>query len=228
MAKDKKSFVLYADIIHTVKHLTDVQSGQLFKHLLAYVNDVNPVIEDPIINIAFEPIKQQLKRDLRKYEDIKSKRSEAGKKSAKARKQKASEQNQQKLTSVESVKQTPTNPTVNVNDNVNVTDNVINKKESDKEKPTSPASDEGTFHDIEKLKLRYDDPKLKNAICKNMGVSEQILKISLEQFNADLKSEGRFYETQKEYSRYFLNCIKSGKYPKQKTKKFKSPTDLTF
>jgi len=88
MAKDKKSFVLYADQIHTVKHLTDEQAGQLYKHLLAYVNDEDPVLENPILNIAFEPIKQQLKRDLVKYEKKKQQWSEAGKRSAEARKAK--------------------------------------------------------------------------------------------------------------------------------------------
>ena len=42
MAKDKKSFVLYCDIIHTIEQLTDEQAGHLFKHVLYYVNDLNP------------------------------------------------------------------------------------------------------------------------------------------------------------------------------------------
>lgn len=68
MAEGKKSFLLYADIIHTVRHLTDDKAGLLFKHILGYVNDEKPTTDDIIINIAFEPLKQQLKRDLRKWE----------------------------------------------------------------------------------------------------------------------------------------------------------------
>ena len=64
MAENKKAFVLYADVLHTIKYLNDEQAGQLFKHILAYVNDENPTNENPIINIAFEPIKQQLKREI--------------------------------------------------------------------------------------------------------------------------------------------------------------------
>ena len=79
MAENKKGFVLYADLIHTVKQLPDDKAGMLLKHILSYVNDENPTTEDIIINIAFEPIKQQLKRDLVKYEDVKVKRSKAGK-----------------------------------------------------------------------------------------------------------------------------------------------------
>jgi hypothetical protein len=70
MAKDKKSFVLYCDIIHTIEQLTDEQAGHLFKHVLQYVNDQNPQTDNVITKIAFEPIKQQLKRDLNKYEQI--------------------------------------------------------------------------------------------------------------------------------------------------------------
>lgn len=70
MAKDKKSFILYCDIIHTVEQLNDVDAGKLFKHILRYVNDLNPEADDIITKIAFEPIKQQLKRDLKKYERL--------------------------------------------------------------------------------------------------------------------------------------------------------------
>jgi hypothetical protein len=80
MAKDKKSFLLYCDIIHTVEKLDDVQAGKLFKHLLKYVNDQDPTPENPLIEIAFEPIKQSLKRDLIKYEGIRERNSENAKK----------------------------------------------------------------------------------------------------------------------------------------------------
>lgn len=68
--KNKKSFLLYCDVIHTIKHLSDEKAGKLFKHILSYVNDENPVSDDIILNIAFEPIKQQLKRDLQVYNNI--------------------------------------------------------------------------------------------------------------------------------------------------------------
>ena len=78
MAEEKKGFILYSDIIHTIEKLTDEQAGVLFKHILKYVNDENPTCEDLITEIAFEPIKQSLKRDLLKWDDKKQKRSEAG------------------------------------------------------------------------------------------------------------------------------------------------------
>ena len=80
MADNKKSFLLYCDLIHTVQKLSDEQAGKLFKHVLEYVNDLNPETKDLLTEVCFEPIKQNLKRDLRKYEQIRKKKSEAGKK----------------------------------------------------------------------------------------------------------------------------------------------------
>ena len=124
MAENKKGFVLYADQKSIIDMLPNDKAGELLKHIFAYVNDENPINEDPLINLAFEPIKLQLKRDLQKWEETRVKRSIAGSISAEKRKQ----QNQQVLTSVESVEQVPTNSTVIVNDkvNVNVKDKVIN------------------------------------------------------------------------------------------------------
>lgn len=70
MAENKKSVLIYCDLIHTVKHLPDELAGKLFKHFLAYVNDEDPQTDDVMLKIAFEPIKQQLKRDLQKYNNI--------------------------------------------------------------------------------------------------------------------------------------------------------------
>jgi hypothetical protein len=78
MAENKKGFLLYADYIHTLEHLPDEVAGQLFKHILAYVNDQDPQTDNPLIKLAFEPIRQQLKRDLVKYEGKRATRSEAG------------------------------------------------------------------------------------------------------------------------------------------------------
>ncbi len=123
MADGKKGFVLYADLIHTVSKLPDDKAGQLLKHILSYVNDENPETDDIIISIAFEPIKQQLKRDLKKYEEKKIQWSEAGKASAEARKQLKERQRSSTVVGNRSTDLT-------VNDNVSVKVNVkdINNK----------------------------------------------------------------------------------------------------
>lgn len=70
MAKDKKSFLLYIDWITSVEKLSDKEAGLLFKHILRYVNDQDPESPDRFIDIVFEPIKRQLKIDLKKWESI--------------------------------------------------------------------------------------------------------------------------------------------------------------
>ncbi len=115
MAENKKSFILYCDILNVVDKLTDEQAGRLFKHILGYVNDQNPELDDILLEIAFEPIKQALKRDLVKYEEKKVKRSESGKAGANKR--------WQDIANANKGIQTIANIAVNDNDN----DNVISK-----------------------------------------------------------------------------------------------------
>jgi len=80
MAENKKSVLLYCDIIHTVEELDDAEAGRLFKHYLRYINDQNPEPPDKLTKIVFEPIKQNLKRDLKKWEGFIEKQSLNGKK----------------------------------------------------------------------------------------------------------------------------------------------------
>jgi len=85
MAENKKSVLLYCDIIHTVEELDDADAGLLFKHYLRYINDQNPEPPSKLIKIVFEPIKQNLKRDLKKWDETIQSRSIAGKAGAAAR-----------------------------------------------------------------------------------------------------------------------------------------------
>jgi len=127
MATDKKGFILYADQKELFEQLSDEKAGQLMKFIFAYVNDENPVTDDLLVNLAFTPIKQQFKRDLKKWENTREGRSKAGKASAEARKKNKIQQELTKPTSVNKSQQSSTNSTVNdnVNVNVNVKDKVI-------------------------------------------------------------------------------------------------------
>lgn len=93
MADGKKSFVLYADLLHTVEKLPAEKAGELFLHILRYVNDQNPETDDLIISVTFEPIKQQLKRDLKAWEQKQEQRRQAGLRSAEVRKGKTTDEN---------------------------------------------------------------------------------------------------------------------------------------
>jgi hypothetical protein len=80
MAENKKSFVAYCDWEETFEELSDEEAGKLVKHLFKYVNDKNPETSDKLTKMCFIPIKQSLKRDLKKYETYIEKQSVNGKK----------------------------------------------------------------------------------------------------------------------------------------------------
>jgi hypothetical protein len=125
MAENKKSFVLYADYIEIFEELDDVDAGQLAKHIFRYVNDKNPETDNPMVKVSFISIKQQLKRDLKKWEDFKEKQSENGKKGGRPlKKQKP------KNPSLSEESQKSLNVTVTVNDTVTDTVNVSSIEEN--------------------------------------------------------------------------------------------------
>lgn len=144
MAEGKKSFVLYADYKHTFDLLTDEQAGKLIKHLLRYVNDENPEMDDILLKVAFEPIKRQLKRDLVDWEESRSRRSEAGHlggiKSAESRKKKQKQANEAMLEKSKQTKQGQANQAVNVNGNV-----TVNVKERENTAPAHDIKDSNLF-----------------------------------------------------------------------------------
>jgi hypothetical protein len=129
MAEGKKGFILYADLIHTVSKMPKEKAGELFITILEYVNDKNPVVDDMLIDLVFEPIKQQLKRDLQKFEQSKERRSEAGKLGGLKR----VENLKQSQAMLDNAKQPQANQavivndsvSVNVNDSVSVINNIV-------------------------------------------------------------------------------------------------------
>jgi hypothetical protein len=87
MAENKKSFVAYCEWKETLDELSDEEAGKLIKHIFAYVNDENPVAEDKIVSMCFIPIRQTLKRDLKKYETYVDKQKANGKKGGRPKKE---------------------------------------------------------------------------------------------------------------------------------------------
>ena len=126
MAENKKSFILYCDQKGVWDKLDDAQAGRLIKHIIAYVNDENPSAPDFITELAFEPIKQSLKRDLKKWENQQAQRSEAGKRSAEVRKRNAKLAKRDSTT----VNDRSISSTVNDNVSVNVSVNDIVNREN--------------------------------------------------------------------------------------------------
>jgi hypothetical protein len=78
MAENKKSIIVYADWMEQFTILTDEEAGKLIKHFFLYVNDLNPTAIDRLTEMLFIPLKQSLKRDLKKWETILQDRSYNG------------------------------------------------------------------------------------------------------------------------------------------------------
>ena len=144
--KDKQSFIAYVDWLHTIDKLTDEQAGKLMKHLLRYVNDLNPSFspDDFLLEIAFEPMKQSLKRDLKKWDDLRSKRSKIGKiggvKSGESRRKKQKKANEANALKTKQTKQVQANEAVSDSVSVSVSDSVSVSEKNNT--PTPPSVDD--------------------------------------------------------------------------------------
>lgn len=105
----KKSFVLFTDRKKEIDMLSDAQCGVLFKAILRYADTGERLeSEDLVVQVLFSVFTAQIDSCNEKWEAIKKKRSEAGKKSGESRRNK-SEQTRTKRTSVPFVEQTQTN-----------------------------------------------------------------------------------------------------------------------
>ena len=195
MAEQKKSFVLYGDLIHTTQHLTNEDAGKVFKWVLEYVNDNHPEPLKGLLAAVCEPIKQQLKRDLLKYESKREQYSEAGKKSAEARRLKKLKEkelkkdSQRTLTNVES---RSTNSTVTVNDSVNVsvTVNDISNREADFKKSLHSFLDKYGKDMLNDFYLYWTEKntngkKMKFEMQKTFDVSRRLSRWSKNNFNTN-------------------------------------------
>ena len=146
----KKSFILFTDRKKEIDMLSDAQCGVLFKAILRYA-DTGERLEsdDLVVQVLFSVFASQIDSCNEKWEAIKKKRSEAGKKSGESRRNK-SEQTRTKRTSVPFVEQTQTNAnkseqtrtkrTVTVTDTVTGTVTVsVNNKPPDGTAPDGAA-----------------------------------------------------------------------------------------
>lgn len=131
MARD--SFILYTEQKEVVDKLSDEQAGKIFKAIYEYIQTDKMPRLDGLLDIIIIPFKQSIDRNTEKWEEIKKKRSDAGKKGAEIKKQ-----NQAKEANAIVAKSIKANQAVsvpvNVNENVNVNDNVnvnVNDNASD-------------------------------------------------------------------------------------------------
>ena len=205
MAENKKSFVIYCDLIHTIRKMKKEDIGELFLHILEYTNDLNPVTENAIVDIVFEPIKQQMKRDLKSWEETKEGKSLNGRKGnlkryhpdlfiqyeagmlslsnaekiAKLRKESLSDKNL-------------ANVAVTVNDTVtvNVTDNDILLKEK-----------ENFSNEL------FNDDQWNEDVCRMNKINSDALLKYLDKFDLKLKTELIPKYNKQEYASHFSRWL---------------------
>lgn len=234
MAEDKKAFVVYADWESQFDLLSDEEAGKLIKHIFSYVNDKNPEFDhnERLLIMAFEPIKKQLKRDLKRYENTKSERSNSGvignlkrwhidlykmyenKEITLEEAQKIANARNKSLcdNSDTSKSQKVANIAVTVKDTVTVTDivtdtvSVINNIE---ESPTQNFSQFGK-KPIKKLKescVGYSE--WLNTIAKKNSLLVHDVLEWLDAFELHILGSGKIEETEQEFKRYFNSWISS-------------------
>jgi hypothetical protein len=191
----KKSFVLYTDQREVFDELDDAEAGKLIKHIFAYVNDEDPETENKLLRLAFLPIKTQLKRDLKLWDNKKSQRSEAGKKGGLAKASKA----KQTLAKPSNARNGLAN--VAVNDNVNV--NVI-YTDTQKEVAVNEESHNEIFRTLWKSSIWIE-----GIAMKNKATLEQVQK-HLNEFRQECILKDEFKVSEKDAKEHFINWIKRG------------------
>ena len=139
----RDSFVLYTRWGEVIQAMSDTQTAQLFRAILAYEREEEYEIEDTTVKIAFIPIRQELDANNEKWEKTRNARSNAGKQGGRPSKANDNFEKQEKAKKANALnafseKQTKTkkavyvnvNDNVYVNDNVNVNDNVLKEEDS--------------------------------------------------------------------------------------------------
>ena len=212
MAENKKSFVAYCDWQETFEELSDEEAGKLVKHLFNYVNDKNPETSDKLTRMCFIPIKQSLKRDLKKYEKYVHKQSVNGKKGGRPKNPTLSQKTQP---FIEKPKKADS-----VSVSVSVSDTVITIEEKEdffiKASSKYKIYAEQLFKDnvfIEALsRNQIKDPN--KDVCKN--TIHKYLKL----FLSHLDEYKHVHDNKKQFSANFSNWLRKQKivkvYPEQK------------
>lgn len=194
MAKDKKSFLIYCDIIKAIDHLTNEEKGILFQHLLEYVNDMNPILEDRLLLGCWKPIELQLKRDLIKYESIRERNANNGSLGGRPKKPKKPN----------GLIGNPTEPKKADTDNVTVND-TDKGIDNDEDKSNLYRKIDDIATDYKKNKRLID--VLINS-KKSIFDSEAEIFNDLDEFVIYLKSSDQTVKQEKDFKTHFLNWKK--------------------
>lgn len=192
MAQGKTSFILYTDLLSVIKKIVlkdredkTNNGGELFLHILEYVNDNDPIPINFIVDMVFEPIKTTLKRDLKKFEFYIDKQRENGAKGGRPKK------------AIETQITQPFIPEPKKADSVTVTDSV-SVTESDNEKSISNSSFKNTL-------LKNESWKIKIADEFKISIDEVELKLGI--FETHLFKDQKFHPTMHEFTKHFRKWV---------------------
>lgn len=186
----KKSFLLYADLIEVVSDLPMEKRGELFTIILQYVNDENPVITDPVLKMAFIPVKQNLKRDLLKWQKVVERNRENGKKGG--RPPKENPKNPVGKTGTQKNPKNPDEPKKADNDNDN--DNDIINEDSHNE----------IFRKLWKSDIWIE------SLCTKWKCGKKDLQDHLNYFRQDCIDKEELKVDEKDAKRHFINWVNKG------------------
>lgn len=193
----KKSFVLYTDQREVFDELSDEDAGRLIKHIFSYVNDENPSTEDKLLKVAFLPIKTQLKRDLKMWDEKKQQRAEAGRKGGIAKSSNA----KQNLAKPSNATKDVANLAVNVNVNDNVNDIYI---QTEKNLKVDEESHNQIFRELWGSSIWLEGIAIKNK------VTTKEVQDHLNEFRTECILKDELKVSQKDAKEHFINWIKRG------------------
>jgi len=166
----KKSFLLYIDSLDILDHLSDEQSGKLFKAIKAYSQGEEPQL-NAILTIAFIPIKNQIDRDIEKYTRICERNKVNGIKGGRPRKPK-------KPTGLSGNPKNPSEPKKAHTDTDTDTDtDIIKKKKRNTSKPKAIRPDDvpeqvwDDYLSLRKTKRAPVTPTSVNGIIKQAKIA---------------------------------------------------------
>ncbi len=143
---EKKSFLLYISSFKQIRKLTQEQKGNLLDAIMNFQEGIPLPDMDPLVDMCFGFIADDMQRDAEKYEEIVEKRRESGRKGGKVTQANQANArfalaNQANATSENQANQAnqAVNVNVDVNEDVNVNEDVdvdVNVKESGSDSST--------------------------------------------------------------------------------------------
>lgn len=203
MAENKKGFILYANWWLWLEDLTPQQKAEWVDWLFNYVNDKNPSMpRDQTLKIVCKMTKTQLKEDLEKWQDIREKRIEAGKKGGLATQ---SKNKQNEANALNGKPNQAVNDNVNVNVNVNDNVNIFKEKNNIKKEKEQIKTLTEFLEELQELfgmlAPKYNDLAVKmyndlgyqnaiNEIKSNMNQPNPINATYLKLYNNKVESSG--------------------------------------